>query len=120
MRTFRSTAVLLLAIAGCSRSISIVLPAHSLTVLVYSQGKVAQRCAIVPGSEKFKSLSQLMQQNAAGWHSRSANYVPSIVVIGPDVNLYFMDDSMVVNYSGGEYSRTISADAYKFLECKST
>jgi len=118
MRTL--TAVLLLAIAGCSRSISIELPAHSLTVLVYSQDKVTQRCAIAPGTDKYKKLSQLMQQNASGWHRRSTNYVPSIVVIGPNINLYFTDDSVVESGSSGEYSRPISGDAYRFLECKAT
>ena len=111
---------MVLATVGCSRSLSIRLPAHSLTVMVYSQGKVSERCAIAPGSKKYSQLSQYMQQNADGWHGRSGDYVPSIVVIGPDLNLYFMDDSVVVNNSGGEYTRTVSGDSYRFLDCKAT
>ncbi len=107
-------------VAGCARSISIALPHTPLTVMVYSQGKVSQRCAIAPGSDKFRKLGQLMQENTAGWHSRSADYVPSMVVIGSGINLYFVDDSVIVSNSGGEYSRTLPADSYKFLECKAS
>ena len=35
-----------------------------------------------------------------------------------DVSLYFMSDSVVINYSGGEFSRGMSSDAYHFLDCK--
>jgi hypothetical protein len=59
-----------------------------------------------------------MKQSAQGWHSRSSDYKPELVVIGTDINLYFMGDTVVMNYSGGEYSRTVSADSYAFLDCK--
>jgi hypothetical protein len=120
MRVSRWTVLPLFALLGCARSISVALPHTALTVTVYSEGKVTQRCAIAPGSDKFRKLGQLMQENAAGWHSRSADYVPSIVVIGSDLNLYFVEDSVIVGESGGEYSRTIPAAAYKFLECKAS
>jgi hypothetical protein len=120
MRALRWTVLPLLALVGCARSISVALPHTALTVMVYSDGKVTQRCAIAPGSEKFRKLGQLMQANAAGWHSRSTDYMPTIVVIGSDINLYFVEDSVIVGESGGEYSRTIPADSYKFLECKSS
>jgi hypothetical protein len=117
MRVFNWAVLPLLALVGCARSISIALPHTPLTIMVYSQGKVSQRCAIAPGSDKFRKLGQLLQANAAGWHSRSADYMPSIVVIGSDLNLYFVEDSVIVSETGGEYSRTIPADSYRFLEC---
>jgi hypothetical protein len=110
--------LLLLFTAGCSRSITLQIPSQTLTVETFSQGKAVQRCSVAPGSEKFRKLSQLMQQSVAGWRSRSADYVPSIVVIAGDISLYFMGDSVVVSYSGGEYSRSIAAGSYAFLNCK--
>lgn len=118
MRTWRSVLLLLLFTGGCSRSISIEIPSQTLTVETFAQGKAVQRCSVAPGSEKFRKLSQLMQQSVAGWHSRRADYVPSVVVIAGDINLYFMGDSVVVDYSGGEYSRSLAADSYAFLNCK--
>jgi hypothetical protein len=112
--------MLCLAIAGCSRSIAIEIPSQTLTVLVYAQGTAAERCDIAPGSEKFRKLKQFMQQNSAGWHTRNADYMPSIVVIGPAINLYFADDFVVMNYSGGEYFHPVSRDSYQFLDCRTT
>ena len=117
MRVLKWAVLPVLAIVGCAKSISVALPPKPLTVMVYSQGRVSQRCAIAPGSDKFRKLGQLMQENATGWHSRRADYVPSIVVIGSGINLYFVEDSVVVSDSGGEYSRTLPADSYRFLEC---
>ena len=118
--SLRSALLLYLAIAGCSRSIAIDIPPQTLTVLIYSQGTATQRCSIAPGSEKFRKLKQFMQQNSAGGGTRSADYMPSIVVIGPAINLYFADDFVVMNYSGGEYFRPVSRDSYQFLDCRTT
>jgi hypothetical protein len=110
----------LLAAAGCARTISVNLTPQILTVVTYSQGKADRRCSIAPDSAKFHKLSEFMKQSAQGWHSRSSDYKPELVVIGSDINLYFMGDSVVMNYSGGEYSRTVSPDSYAFLDCKAT
>jgi hypothetical protein len=112
--------VLCLALVGCSRSIAIDIPPQTLTVLIYSQGSATRRCAITPGSDKFLKLKQFLQQNSSGWRTRSADYEPSIVVIGPAINLYFMDDFVVMNYSGGEYFHPVSRDSYQFLNCRTT
>jgi hypothetical protein len=117
---WRSALLLCLAITGCSRSIAIDIPLQTLTVLIYSQGTATQRCEIAPASEKFRRLKQFMQQNSAGWRTRSADYMPSIVVIGPAINLYFADDFVVMNYSGGEYFHPVSRDSYQFLDCRTT
>lgn len=119
MRIVKFAVLPLLVLVGCARTISIAPPSKPLTVMVYAQGKVVQRCAIAPGTEKMRKFGQLMQQNAAGWHSQSEGYEPELVVIGSDINLYFMGDLAVVNNARGEYSRPIPADTYKFLECKS-
>jgi hypothetical protein len=111
-----ATWVLLLATA-CSRSISVELPAQALTVVAYTQGIASQRCVISPASDKFRTLAGFMKQNADGWHKRSGDYVPTLVVIGPDINLYFMDDQLVMNYDGGEYSRKVAPGSYAFLNC---
>ncbi len=108
--------VLLLA-SGCSRSISVQLPAQALTVVMYSQGKASQRCVIAPNSDKFHKLADFIRQNADGWHKRSADYMPSLVVIGSDINMYFMDELLVMNYNGGEYSRDVASGSYAFLSC---
>jgi hypothetical protein len=118
--SLRSALLLCWVVAGCSRSIAIDIPAQTLTVLMYAQGNATQRCAIAPGSDKFRQLKQFLQQNSAGWRTRSANYVPSIVVIGPAINLYFMDDFVVMNYAGGEYFHPVSRDSYQFLICRTT
>src|SRR6202451_2712973 len=73
--SLRSALLLCLAFAGCSRSIAIDIPPHTLTVLVYSQGIATQRCDIAPGSEKFRKLKQFMQQNSAGWRARTEDYM---------------------------------------------
>jgi len=117
MRTFGSAILVLLLVTGCSRSISVELPSQALTVVVYSHGKASQRCVIAPASDKFHNLSDFLKANAAGWHKRSGDYTPSLVVIGPDINLYFMDDLLVMNYNGGEYSRNVTPDSYAFLSC---
>jgi hypothetical protein len=118
----RLALALCLALVGCSRSIAVDIPAQTLTVLVYSQGTAiaTQRCDIAPGTEKFRKLKQLLQQNSAGWRTRSADYMPSIVVIGPAINLYFAEDFVVMNYSGGEYFHPLTRDAYQFLDCGTT
>ncbi len=111
MRTLSMIVLLLLTLAACSHSISLQFPSQTLTVETFSQGKPVQRCSIAAGSDKFRKLNELMQENVKGWHSRSADYVPAIVVISSDVNLYFDGGLLVVNYSGGEYSRTVSPDS---------
>ena len=117
MRLFGSAIAVLLLAAGCSRSISLELPSQPLTVVVYSQGKASQRCVIAPAAEKFRKLADFLKANAAGWHKQSGDYTPSVVVIGPDINLYFMEDLLVMNYHGGEYSRNVTRDSYAFLSC---
>jgi hypothetical protein len=117
MRILGSALLILLLATGCSRSISVELPAQALTVVVYSQGKASQRCVIAPASDKFRKLADFMKANAAGWHKRSGDYTPSLVVIGSDINMYFMDDLLVMTYNGGEYSRNVTPDSYAFLSC---
>jgi hypothetical protein len=117
MRMVCSAILVLLLATGCSRSISVELPAQALTVVMYSQGKANQRCVIAPTADKFHKLADFMKANAAGWHKQSGDYTPALVVIGPDINMYFMNDLMVMNYNGGEYSRTVSPDSYSFLGC---
>lgn len=117
MRIWLSVISVLLLVGGCSRSISVELPAQALTVVMYSQGKASQRCMLAPNSDKFHKLSDFMKQNASGWHKRTADYMPSLVVIGTQISLYFMDDLLVINYSGGEYSRNVAPDSYAFLSC---
>ncbi|MGC1459230.1 MAG: hypothetical protein WA825_13210 [Steroidobacteraceae bacterium] len=118
MRKPACLAVSFVALTACTRSITVPLPQQTVTVMAYADGKVVQRCGIRPGSEKFSKLSRLLQQNSGGWHKRYTNYQPSIMVVDGDVSLYFMSDSVVVNYSEGEFSRGISAEAYQFLNCK--
>lgn len=118
---FRPVAALvLLAAVGCTHSVSVSLVPKKMVVLMYAQGKVAQRCAIAPVSPKFQKLNVLLQQNQGGWHMRIGSYVPTMLVVGADVTLNFMGSSMVMNYDGHEYSRSISPDAYAFLSCKAT
>jgi hypothetical protein len=117
MRTLISAISILLLATGCSRSISVELPAQALTVVMYSQGKASQRCVIAPNSDKFHNLADFIKQNTDGWHKRSADYMPSLVVIGSDINMYFMDDLLVMNYNGGEYSRNVAPGSYAFLSC---
>jgi hypothetical protein len=118
MRKLVSLALLLIATSACTHSITVTLPPQTATVMAYANGKVVQRCAIRSGSEKFQKLNQLLQQHSGGWHKRYTNYQPSILVVDGDVSLYFMDGSVVVNYSGGEFSRNLAADTYEFLNCK--
>ena len=118
MRKSVLTALLLLALSACSRSITISLPPQSVTVMAYSAGKVVQRCGFSAGTEKFRKLAELLQQHSSGWHKRYTNYVPQFLVVDGDVSLYFMDGSMVLNYSEGEFSRAVSSDDYQFLNCK--
>jgi hypothetical protein len=115
-----AAATLILASAGCSHSVAIALPPQKLVVLVYDQGHVAQRCAIRPGTDKFQKLSRLLAQSSDGWHHRLSSYVPTLLVMGADISLNFRDDSVVMNYKGGEYARSISKDSYGFLSCKAT
>ncbi len=118
MRKPASIALLLLVLTACTRSITIALPQQSVTVMGYADGKVVQRCGFGPGTEKFRKLSQLLEQHSGGWHKRHTNYQPTLLVVDGDVSLYFMDGSMVINYSDGEFSRGVSADDYQFLSCK--
>ena len=119
MRIRTLTLSLLLLLTACSRSISVELPAQSLTVVSYVQGKASGRCMIVPGSNKFHALADFIKQNADGWHRRSGDYSPALVVIGSDINMYFMDDLLVMNYDGGEYSHAVTPASYAFLTCGS-
>jgi hypothetical protein len=118
MRRAVSVAVLLVLLAGCTHSVSVALPSQTVTVMAYADGKVVERCGFGPGSEKFQKLSQLLQQNSGGWHKRHSDYQPEFMVVDGDVSLYFMSDSVVLNYSGGEFTRGMSPDAYHFLDCK--
>lgn len=119
MRKVVLLALLFAALSACSRSITIALPQQTVTVMAYSEGKVVQRCGFRPDAEKFRKLSQLLQQHSDGWRKRHTNYVPSYLVVDGDVSLYFMDDSMVLSNAEGEFSRGISSDDYQFLNCKS-
>lgn len=106
-----------LLLAGCSRTISLELPAQPLTVVTYAGGKANQRCSVAPASDKFHRLAAFLKQNSTDWRKRTADYTPSLVVIGSDVNMYFKDDLMVMSYSGGEYSRKVDPAGYAFLRC---
>jgi hypothetical protein len=117
MRILGSVVLVLLLATACSRAISVELPTQPLTVVQYAQGKATQRCVIAPGADKFRKLADFMKQNADGWHKRSADYEPSLMVIGSDINMYFQDDLLIMSYNGGEYSRKLAPDSYAFLGC---
>ena len=118
MRKPASIAFMLLVLTACTRSITIALPQQSVTVMAYADGKVVQRCGFRSDSEKFRKLSQLLEQHSGGWHKRYTNYQPSFLVVDGDVSLYFMDGSMVISYGEGEFSHGVSADDYQFLNCR--
>jgi hypothetical protein len=117
MRAWICVVFVALLVAACSRSVSVDLAATPLTVVQYSQGKAQQRCSIAPGSAKFAQLADFLKQNEAGWHKRSSDYTPALVVIGSDLNLYFAADLLVMNYHDGEYSRQVAPESYAFLSC---
>lgn len=110
--------MLLAVLPACTRSISVVLPSQTVTVMAYADGKVVERCGFRPGAEKFQKLSQLLQQNSGGWHKRHSNYQPELMVVDGDISLYFMSGSVVLNDSDGEFTRDLSAETYHFLDCK--
>jgi hypothetical protein len=118
VRIGATAALMVLASVACTHSVSVMLTPKKMVVLMYAEGHMAQKCAIQPNSPKFQKLNQLLQQNQGGWHVRIGSYVPTILVVGADVTLNFMGSSMVMNYNGHEYARSISPDAYGFLDCK--
>ena len=81
-----SLLVVLVAV-GCTRSIAVVLPPQTLTVMVYAQGKVAQHCQVPPDSDQFRKLGELLRQSPDGWHKGFGSYplrtlAPFAAVIG--------------------------------------
>lgn len=120
MPKFRYLIPALLAVTACTRSMSVSLPPQSLTVLVYAQGKVSQHCKIAPDSDKFRKLSELLRQNAAGWHKSLMHYDPLILVEGAEVSINVMDDSVVMNKGDGDYAHAIPAGSFAFLGCKAS
>jgi len=112
-----SLLVVLVAV-GCTRSIAVVLPPQTLTVMVYAQGKVAQHCQVPPDSDQFRKLGELLRQSPDGWHKGFGSYAPTVLVEGPEVSLNFSGDTVVMNAAGAEYARSVAPDAYAFLVCR--
>jgi hypothetical protein len=107
-----------LVVVGCTRSIAVVLPPQTLTVMLYDQGKVIQHCQVPPDSDKFRRLAELLRQRPSGWHKGFGSYAPTVLVEGPEVALNFSGDTVVMNYDNTQYAHSVSQDSYAFLACR--
>ena len=110
--------ILTVLVAGCSRTIDLVLPrTGTLELLIYSKGSPIAKCQLTPDSFEFQELQKLMVSNRDGWSPTLVTYVPAVYVRGTEMSINFGQDFAVVNYKEGKFERPIPKSEYAFLKC---
>jgi hypothetical protein len=102
--------------AGCSRTVQFELPkGEVLKLLVYSDGRPRAERELIPSSKEYGQLSLWLQANSKGWSPTPASYVPGVYVSGKAFSINFLKASIIINYSGGQYTKRVDPKEYEFL-----
>ena len=106
-----------LVVTGCSKNIYFELPADE-ELTVTNNDTSRSECVIAPDSEIHRKLSNWLLQNTDGWKSTPASYMPGLIVKGADFSLNYLDELVILNYEGGQYSHKVQSNEYQFLGCE--
>ena len=113
-----ATALVLVAAAGCTHSMSVaLLPGESLDLYVYSEGRVVDRCMVPPGDDRYKRLDAWLKAHTDGWSVAIADYVPNILVHGSRFRLNFMSGAAILGRDYEQYSHRVYPSEYAYLRC---
>jgi hypothetical protein len=113
------TALIGLFLLGCSRTVSVQMPMDGLHLAIYSQGHVIKECSLIPASNQYMQLNQLMANINNDWRPTLVSYAPSIYVTGTGITINFVAGSVILNYNGKQMAHTIRDIDYAFLNCSS-
>ena len=116
MMKYISLVVLAFALFGCKQDIDFVFPDfEELNLEIYGTGAPVKEQKIVPGTEKHNKLKEWVVNNKSGWASSMATYVPNVLVSGSGFSLNFRSKKVILNYKGGQFTKTSSQTEYEFL-----
>ena len=101
---------------GCTSSVDFSLPSDEALKLSIPSNQTS--CQINPGTPLHNSLAAWLAASRHGWKRNPATYVPRVVVAGRNFSMNFMESSVILNYTGGQFTHHIPAAQYAFLVCE--
>ncbi|MBI1424772.1 MAG: hypothetical protein GC149_15105 [Gammaproteobacteria bacterium] len=91
-------------------------PNETLQVYIYGTELNTEEYLLNPGGEKYNKFISWVRNNKEGWSSTPASYVPGILVSGKSFTMNFMDNTVLVNYADGQFTKKIDPTEYEFLK----
>ena len=105
-------------LTGCSQSIDFRLPENEVLAISITNGGVpVTECKIQPGSSIHSELSDWIERNTDNWKASPASYVPGTVISGEGFSINVLNDGLILNYSGHQYTHSIEPDEFRYLIC---
>jgi len=109
--------LVVLCLAGCTRDLpSGLFDVPSLNLYLYSKDGTTN-CTLERGSPQYEQLQNWANKNQSGWKSSPATYLPIKVVSAQNFSLDFLNTIAILNYSGGQFVHSVSAEEHRFLSC---
>ena len=89
---------------------------ENIEVSIHENGLPVQTYTLNPGDEEYKKFMSWVKSNNTGWDSTLASYVPMLIVSGESFSFNFMGNGVVVNYEGGQFTKSVDPKEYKYLK----
>jgi hypothetical protein len=102
-------------IAGCARQLPLALPANT-PAQVFQLG--GAHYTLDPASAGYRSLDQWVSNNRSGWswgHYYATPPTKGVIVRAGNLNLQFLDSTVLAHTPQGDYRKNAPPSEYAFL-----
>ena len=113
--------VAVLALASCSRTLALRLPADTpleLKTFVVTGVEAHPRTkTLQPQASEYQRLQEWLVRNQSGWsQSFSTTPIQGVIVHAPGITLHFVADTVFASTDQGQFQKELRHEDYAFLE----
>ena len=106
----------LLILASCKINVDGILENQEpINIIIYGEGTNSKEYVLINTDQKYKLFKAWVANNKGGWEPTPASYVPSIIVKGSSFTFNFLNEGVIVNVDGIQYSKAVNKSEYDYL-----
>ena len=105
-----------LILASCKINVDGILENQEpINIIIYGAGTSTQEYVLFKTDQKYKQFKSWVANNKDGWETTPASYVPSVIVKGSGFTFNFLNEGVIVNVDGKQYSKAVNKSEYDYL-----
>lgn len=106
----------ILILASCKINVGgIVENQEPINIIIYGTGSNTNEYILINTDKKYKLFKTWVTNNKDDWETTPASYVPSVIVKGSNYTFNFLNERVIVNVDGKQYSKAVNKSEYDYL-----